>query len=303
MKTTRLYCVSLFLFVLTICPALAQEGQMRPSFRFTGLPLSASLDSLMRWFPASIVYLDDDVEGISVTASCSSCGFEEALNTVLRGTRLTWIKTGNQVILMVDRTGSPNRGVTVCGTVVDSVSGEPIAAANVMVPAEVGQGPWSHWCPTNSFGFFSMRGIGAGKPTIVVRAVGYRAKEVQVAVHAEGNQLEISLVRDEITMPEVTVEGQRTALASADGFSRGLYIRAAPTDQTQYFLDGGRIYNPAHYGGVLTSFNEEALTDVDEVVGGIPPSYGGRIGGILDLSLREGTRRKLSGSAWTGSLG
>ncbi|MGA9120782.1 MAG: TonB-dependent receptor, partial [Bacteroidota bacterium] len=47
----------------------------------------------------------------------------------------------------------------------------------------------------------------------------------------------------------------------------------------------------------------EALNDVQVMAGGPPPEYGGRIGGILDLALRDGTRDRLSGTAGTGTLG
>jgi hypothetical protein len=54
---------------------------------------------------------------------------------------------------------------------------------------------------------------------------------------------------------------------------------------------------------VLSSFHPEALNDIEISESGLPPSYGGRIGGILDLSLRDGTRERFSGSAGTGFLG
>ena len=94
------------------------------------------------------------------------------------------------------------------------------------------------------------------------------------------------LCPQEVVLEEITVEGQRSALAAAEGISRGVYIRATPSDHNQYFLEGARIYNPSHYGGVLSTFNTDALHDVRRVAGGVPPYYGGRIGGILDVTLR-----------------
>jgi hypothetical protein len=101
----------------------------------------------------------------------------------------------------------------------------------------------------------------------------------------------------------MTIEAQRMTNGAAGGMTRGLFIRSTPSDQNEYLLDGARIYNPAHYGGVLSSFHPEALNDVERSFSGLPPAYGGRIGGILDLSLRDGTRERFSGSAGTGFLG
>ena len=101
----------------------------------------------------------------------------------------------------------------------------------------------------------------------------------------------------------MTIEGRRSELSSSDGLTRGVYVPSSPEDQNEYFLDGARIYNPSHYGGVLNTFNADALNDVQEISGGPPPYYGGGIGGILDVSMRDGSRDRLSGSAGTGSLG
>ena len=137
-----------------------------------------------------------------------------------------------------------------------------------------------------------------------IRAVGYQPYRDTVALEGgESRMSDIDLDPVEIRMQEVTVEAQRTALLPSEGYARGTFLRAAPTDQNQYLLDGVRIYNPTHFGGVLTTFNGDALNEVDVNRNGLPPSYGGRIGGFLDLSMRSGTRHALSGGAGTGSLG
>jgi hypothetical protein len=261
---------------------------------------------MMRWFPVSIVYLDRDVEGKTVYASCSGCGFEDALNNILGGTSLTWVRMGNQVILK-PLVAEPSRPMaTVYGTVTDSVTGEWIAGATVVARSATDEAvPASlRWCPSNPYGFYSLRNLSPGPYLITVRAVGYRPLEVRVEVPPSGPVwMDFPMVSEEITMQEVTVEGYRAELTSAGAFSRGIYIRSGPSDQNQYFLDGARIYNPSHFGGVLSSVSDEVLNDVQVMVDGMPPYYGGRIGGILDLSMRDGTTERLSGSAGTGSLG
>jgi hypothetical protein len=61
----------------------AQEKRTRTSFTFREVPLGVALDTLMRWFPVSIVHLDRDVDGKTVTASCVECNFEASLNTTV----------------------------------------------------------------------------------------------------------------------------------------------------------------------------------------------------------------------------
>ena len=52
-----------------------------------------------------------------------------------------------------------------------------------------------------------------------------------------------------------------------------------------------------------TLFQPDVLNDVEPAVNGLSPYYGGRIGGLLDLSIREGTKERISGTAGAGSLG
>jgi len=195
---------------------------------------------------------------------------------------------------------------TISGIVTDSLTGERIADANVVLQdtSDQGNATLRRWCPTNSFGFYSLRRVSPGAHTLIISALGYGGAKVPVVVTAEASvRHDFGLKQEDITLQEITVEGRRTALAPAEGFSRGIYIRSAPSDQNQYFLDGARIYNPSHFGGVLSTFNAEVLNDVEVAVGGLPPYYGGRIGGVLDFSMRDGSRDRLSGSVGTSSLG
>lgn len=302
--------VTLFisLFAATLLPLLAaaQQSPTRATVRLDDVTLRASLDSLMRWYPVSVVYLDADIEGKRVSAVCADCALDEALERVLAGTGLTWIRTGNQVILM-KRTIAPQPVVaTISGSVTDSITGQHIAGATVVLEQETTAttGTVRRWCPTNDFGFYAVRRVPPGAYIVEVRALGYSpVRQLLSVAGADPIRMDVAMRPEEIRLQEVTIEGHRTALSTSDGYARGIYISSAPTDQTQYVLDGARIYNPSHFGGVLSTFNEDILTDVDVTMGGLPPSYGGRIGGILDLAMRDGSRQRLSGSAGTGSLG
>ena len=306
MKTASIFCTSLLVLFAVSFTGVAQDSGARASFRFEDMSLRTALDSLMKLYPFSIIYLDKDIEGKVVSATCTDCRVDNALGNLLSGSGLTWTMLGNQIILK-ERGSEPLRQrSTIAGTVTDSVSGELIAGATVLLQDTVaGEGPSVHrWCATNQYGFYSMRNVMPGTYGMVVRILGYQTAEVPVAVVSGTSVLkDVRMTQKAIEMQEVTAEAQQTVLASVTGLSRGVYIRSTPSDQNQYLLDGARIYNPAHLGGVLTTFNAEVLHDVQVTVGGVPPYYGGRIGGILDLSMREGTMERLSGSVGTGSLG
>jgi len=296
----------MMLALLSIPCATAQGIDARAPVHLARASLRASLDSLMRWFPVAIVYLDSDVEGLSVSVSSADCTVEEALDLVLSGTSLRWIRAGSQFILRTGRSRAEAPGATISGIVRDSLNGAPVPGAVVMVQAEIDTDfrPVNRWCPANAYGFYSLRRLTPGRYALAVRAVGYEDTFVPVAVGPDSScACDILLRGREITLQEITVEGDRGDLSTTGGVTQGVYIRSAPSDRNVYILDGERIYNPTHYGGVLSPFSTETLSDFRTSVGGLPPEYGGDVGGILDLSLRDGPRRALSGTAGIGSLG
>ena len=306
MKAAGTLFISIVLLTVVPNHGDAQTPVERVSFHFQNLPLRAALDSLMKWFPESIVYLDTDVEGITISQSCLHCNFDEALGLLLSGTSLTWLKLGNQVIVKQRELHHAEPSSTISGTVTDARTGEWITGASVFLQDSLDRinNIIRRWCPTNDFGFFSLPSVRAGSYVLAIRSLGYDTVARIVKVVAdEYVQIDIGLSSRDIVMEEVTVEGRRTAMTSVDGVSRGVYHRSVPTDRNQYLLDGGKIYNPTHFGGVLSTFSPEVLNDVQVIGGGLPPSYGGRVGGFVDLSLRDGSRQELSGSAGIGTLG
>jgi len=306
MKTAATLFFSIVLIVVLPKEGTAQRTGERSSFEWNNIPLHVSLDSLMKRYTESIVYLDKDVEGKNVSVSCANCSCDEALDSLLNGTSLIWIRRGNQIIVMKQDKAQIHRYSTVSGVVTDSLTGEWIAGASVLLQDSAGQvyKTVRRWCPTNSFGFFSLPRIPIGRYTLVVRAIGYETMAQDIETEAEKSiQCAFGMIQKNIVVREVTIEGQRAALISTNGISHSTYHRSVPTDQNQYMLDGGRIYNPAHFGGIVSTFNPEVLNDVQVALGGLPPLYGGRVGGIVDLSMRDGSRRQLSGSCGLGTLG
>jgi hypothetical protein len=303
----RTYCISILLAFCLAAGAHSQNQGKPLSLTFEQMSLRAVCDTLIQRYGVPLVYVDSDLEGQSVTVRCEECSIEDFLSRILQSTRLTWRKTQSQYVLLRRLETRRTPSATISGAVRDSVTGESLAGAYVMLYPDSGGDISSSLvrvCPSNSYGFYSLRRVPAGLYRMVVRFVGYKHLSLQCTV-TDSSSLQINpqMTQNQIAMQGVTIEGQRSVLSAADGISQGVFFRSTPSDQNQYLLDGARIYNPSHFGGVLSSFNTEALNAVQVSAGGIPPSYGGRIGGILDIAMREGTMERLSGSVGTGSLG
>jgi hypothetical protein len=292
--------------MLFSCSGMAQERERHRAIRIDNTDLRVALDSLMRWYDISIVYFDDDVRNARVSASCSSCIAVEALNRLLDGTALMWIKMGDQFILRKRQEKQQPLTGNINGIVSDSLTGATIVGAMTVLEraGDADQRRARRWCLTNTYGFYSLPEIPSGTYVLEIRALGYATERRSVTLQ-DGNaiRVDIPLRQMDIPMQEFTVEGHRTESTPAGGLVRGICVRSVPTDQTQYLLDGARIYNPSHFGNVLSTFQPDLLNDVEPAINGLSPFYGGRIGGLLDLSLREGTQDRLSASIGFGSLG
>jgi TonB-linked SusC/RagA family outer membrane protein len=96
------------------------------------------------------------------------------------------------------------QGRTVSGTVKDSLNGDGIEAARVAV-----QGT-SILVSTNQQGQFTVTGLPAGAVTLMVRAVGYRRREVPVA--AGTTSVDVTLSKDVFHIEEIVVTGQATGV-------------------------------------------------------------------------------------------
>jgi hypothetical protein len=302
----RLFFIEALVAMVLVVPVLGQTGPDERSVHLTAVPLRVAIDSVMKWYTTSIVFMDRDVEGMKVTVECDECPLERALHLLLDRTPLSWVRSGDQYILLRRPAEAQGLRLSISGTVSDSLDDEPLAGVSVVLSSAdslAAPRPFRA-CTTNSFGFFSLRGVPPGSYDLHLASVGYRPTGRRVTVDASDvDAQELRMLPVEIALEEITVEGYRSSPAADQSVGHGVYLRSTPADYNYYYLDGARIYNPAHYGGVTTTIDEEMLNDVRMSAGGIPPAYGGHMGGIIDLSLRSGSFRRVGGTGSIGSLG
>jgi len=82
-------------------------------------------------------------------------------------------------------------------------------------------------------------------------------------------------------------------------FSSALYVRGGTPDQNLNLLDGVDVYNPEHAFGLFSTFNTEAIKQVELSKGGFNAKYGGRLSSILDVTNLDGNRESFEA---TGSI-
>jgi hypothetical protein len=190
---------------------------------------------------------------------------------------------------------------------------------------------------TNKFGFYSLASVPEGTFYLIVQGIGYKkySKRVIIGKPDETVRQNVPLAMQNVRSGEVTVQADRQSssptknissvelksdfiskmpslggetdifrvlqlmpgIKSGGEASSGLYVRGGSPDQNLILLDGVTVYNPSHLGGLLSTFNNDAIRDVRVIKGAFPAEYGGRLSSVVDLTMKEGSKEKISGTA------
>ncbi len=76
-------------------------------------------------------------------------------------------------------------------------------------------------------------------------------------------------------------------VASSD-FSTKIYVRGSASDENLILFDNAVVYNPAHFGGLFSTFLADAVGGLDFYKGGFDPRYGNRVSSVLLVSSKVG---------------
>jgi CarboxypepD_reg-like domain/TonB-dependent Receptor Plug Domain len=184
---------------------------------------------------------------------------------------------------------------------------------------------------SNKNGIFTLPAVPVGEYDVSVRTIGYKPFTKHITLQ-DNARLDIALEQEDIRLQRVSVEAEQSAPAlvsvvslsagdikrmpslgaeadvmraiqllpgvkSANELSSGLYVRGSTPEQTLILFDGVTIYNPAHLFGIFSSFNPDAVSDLKLYKGAFPAEYGGRLSSVLDITMKEGSKERLGGSA------
>ncbi|MBT8231737.1 MAG: TonB-dependent receptor [Saprospiraceae bacterium] len=214
------------------------------------------------------------------------------------------------------------------GHVYDQKSGEPVIFANVVLDGT------TYGTNTDENGLFTLAGIPLGNYDLKVSYIGYEDNTTQVEFKSPKiNYYKINMTSGGINLGVINISGDREqartevrvsklrvsqkqikALPSTGGdadilqylqvlpgiISTGdqggqVYIRGGSPVQNKILLDGLTIYNPFHSIGFYSTFETELIRNVDVLTGGFNAEYGGRISAIIDISTREGNKKRFGG--------
>jgi len=91
-------------------------------------------------------------------------------------------------------------------------------------------------------------------------------------------------------------------VAAGMEITSGLYVHGGDGSDNLFLLDGVPLFQVAHLGGMLSSFNTEAINTLDFYKSGFPARFGGRLSSVVDIVSKSGDCQKYHGSVSIGLL-
>ncbi|WP_299290253.1 TonB-dependent receptor [uncultured Mucilaginibacter sp.] len=221
---------------------------------------------------------------------------------------------------------------TLAGYVKDIKSGEAVIGASIrVVDSKIG-------IATDQFGYYSLT-LPRGRQTLSIRGLGMRDTRRQIMLYSNG-KLNIEMQEQITSLKEVRISAEKVAnvrsgelgvnrldikaikqvpavfgeadvlrviltlpgVQSVGEATTGFNVRGGAADQNLILLNDATIYNPAHFFGFFSAFNPDIVKDVQLYKSSIPEKYGGRLSSVLDVTDREGNKKKFTGSAGIGLL-
>ena len=217
------------------------------------------------------------------------------------------------------------------GFVYEESTGEPVMFSNVFLKGT------TLGCSTDENGYFNITRIPDGRYTLYITCVGYDTLTDAISL-SKGQTINkkytlketsmtletVSITADKVeartetktsvitvtprTINKIPSVGGQTDLAQYlqvvpgvifTGDQGGqLYIRGGSPIQNKVLLDGMVIYNPFHSIGLFSVFDTDIIRNAEVYTGGFGAEYGGRISSVMDITTRDGNKKR-----WGGKIG
>ncbi|MCF8366178.1 MAG: TonB-dependent receptor [Bacteroidales bacterium] len=225
---------------------------------------------------------------------------------------------------------------TIRGFIYEKETGEPIIFTNVYLYKT------SYGAASDVNGYFAITKIPAGNYTLMVTYLGYDTLKIAVNLKPGEIRTEnLFLEKSSVMLDIVSVSAERQAAKTetqtsivkvtplqikqiptiggqADiaqylqvlpgviftGDQGGqLYIRGGSPIQNKVLLDGMVIYNPFHSIGLFSVFETDIIRNADIYTGGFNAEHGGRISSVMDITTRDGNKKRLAGKVGASTFG
>ena len=314
---------------------LAQESSLKKSIKINCYTcvLEEILSDITKQTKIKFAYSESEIDVKQTIKKNNFKNVNDLLQELRNNYKIDFKLIGQTISLFpLRKNNQRTESITISGYLEDATSGERLIGANIYSPKTYAG------TSTNSYGFFSIP-LDTKTDELAFSYVGYKTKicsinfssdtliNVALKPSLELNEIKVFNSKNEMAekkqtigtlkIPESKVNkipvilGETDVLKTAQllpGISEGsegnsgLYVRGGSPDQNLILLDGIPVFNPNHLFGFYSVFNTDAIKNMKVIKEGFPARYGGRLSSVVDLRMKEGNTKKLSGGVSIGLI-
>ncbi len=308
----------------------AQSLDKNISGDFTGQNLNSVLKDLQKNYELQFAFDEKRISDIFVDQAFTNVKLKDFLIQYLRPKGLSFYVLDETIIIKpedeipIDKLPVFEKKYNLSGYVFDSLTGERLPYALVKFS------PGDLVSTSNLNGFFSIKDIPVANGKIEIFYLGYGKENLKIESIEKSGDLKVSLTSDNAVLNEVLVEGNPNEIVSiGDEVSKininpaqmehlpnlgevdifrsiqllpgingtfetasSINIRGSAPDHNLILFDGFNVYHLDHFFGIFSAFNNNSIKNIQVFKGGFESKYGGRVGGVLDITGKSGSSEK-----------
>ncbi len=322
--------IYILLLSLVLNGLVAQDVRETVIFEeFSNTSLTKVIRTLKNKYKIKFAYDDALISGLAISGSYNNVSITDFLEEILPGKGIDY-QVLNGKFILIPKIIEPDSAVptlynfTLSGSVRDRLTGETLPNALVRVAGS------SRGTITNKDGRFLLPNVPSDTSTIEITYLGYNVSSTKLTPKDNTSAMNVEMRERTTRIPGVTVEsipsetikigedvGQLSinprslmnvpsfgeldifrslqllpGISGTDETAGGLSIRGSDPSQNLVKFDGFTIYRLDHFFGVFSAINADAVKDIQVYKSGFSPKYGDRVGGVIDITGKSGSRIK-----------
>lgn len=223
---------------------------------------------------------------------------------------------------------STSSNFTLSGKLKDLSTGEGLPFATIYVKGT------TNGVTTNADGYFTILKVSSDTSTLAISYIGYDKTEFFLSPQQSKTNLLIEISPNQHLLKEVIIATDRYELMNATSktevsalkmspqklaalpnlgekdimrsfqlmpgvggsneSSSGLYVRGGTPDQNLVLFDGFTVYHVDHLYGFFSTFNANAIKDVQLYKGGFESRFGGRTSAVVEITSKDGNQKNFN---------
>ena len=314
----------LVFFLFVFCGTFYVQTQNK---QFKKAPLKEVLLVLEKEYKIKFSYPEKLIEGKNISLDYNELNFNEITQLLQQKTNLFFQKVTKRYLIISEKTAG-NKS-TACGYIVDIITEKSIEGASIITTNKL------LGINTNKEGYFELKGINQ-KDSIQISFPGYLTTVLPVSKFSKTPCVILDLKEQSSWLEEVQIESYLTkgitketngsvvvspkklgilpgltepdvlqsiqllpGINSPNETASGIHIRGGTPDQNLILFDGIKMYNSAHFFGMISAFNPYITKKIKVFRNGASAEYGNHISGVIDIETDDEVSDKLSGGFGT----